>query len=480
MSGQTFISFTQQDLALFSEASGDRNPLHLNAGYARHTPYGQQVVFGCLGALACLGQLRWPAGTSVASLEAEFLRPMFLGVRYRIETWEKDGKQGALLFDGSTSLLSVTVIAGPALPDRLLEHPSPPASIRHEAILRTTAQIVPGLAISGTYSNPSAAPLTARWGPVDPLLITLFSWASYLVGMELPGESALFSKMVLTCPGTVPCSRNLDYRASVASVHSRSGQIRMDVALLTGDSTLASGQFWSYMRPSIPDLEEIDPTGIPSDSLAGRTAVLIGASRGLGAALKHALELRGATVYSMARSAATSSTPALTEVGDAADPEALQRLRERVLNERGRLDFLVCNACPPILPLRLEPNGAARIAAYIQQAVALTLAPLSEFLEPLERSEGCAVIISSSAVEHPVREWPHYLAAKQAVEMLARVAALQYPRVRSLIVRPPKLLTTMTNTPLGRLGAASPAALAHRIATRLESPLEPGKAETLA
>jgi len=168
-----------------------------------------------------------------------------------------------------------------------------------------------------------------------------------------------------------------------------------------------------------------------------------------------------------------------TEVGDAADPQALRRLGERVSREHGRLDFLICNACPPILPLRLEPNAAGRIAAYINLAVSLTLAPLCEFLELLNSSEGCAVIISSAAVERPVREWPHYVAAKQAVEALARVASLQYPSIRTLIVRPQKLLTTMTNTPMGRLRAASPGQLANRIAARLEDPLKPGETEIL-
>jgi hypothetical protein len=76
--------------------------------------------------------------------------------------------------------------------------------------------------------------------------------------------------------------------------------------------------------------------------------------------------------------------------------------------------------------MRLEPNATDRVGAYINSAVCLTLAPLCEFLELLNRSEGCAVIISSAFVEHPVKEFPHYIAAKQAVEMLGRVASLQY------------------------------------------------------
>jgi NAD(P)-dependent dehydrogenase (short-subunit alcohol dehydrogenase family) len=195
--------------------------------------------------------------------------------------------------------------------------------------------------------------------------------------------------------------------------------------------------------------------------------------------MKRALNLRGAAVFGMARSG-NADDLSRTEVGDAADTEALRRLRDRISREHGRLDFLICNAFPAVLPLRLEPNAAGRIEAYIQQAVSLTLTPLCEFLELLDRSNGCAVIISSIFVEHPVREFPHYIAAKRAVEALACVASLQYPRVCTLIVRPPKLLTAMTNTPLGRLGAASPGLYANRIAARLEDPLEPGKTEILS
>jgi NAD(P)-dependent dehydrogenase (short-subunit alcohol dehydrogenase family) len=89
------------------------------------------------------------------------------------------------------------------------------------------------------------------------------------------------------------------------------------------------------------------------------------------------------------------------------------------------------------------------------------------------------VVISSVAAERPVREWPHYVAAKNAVEALARVAPLQYPRISALIVRPEKLLTEMTNTPMGRRGALPPGQLAARIADRLGRPLTQGASEIL-
>lgn len=98
---ETVVSFSEQDLALFSEASGDRNPLHVDAEYAGRTPYGQQVVFGCLSAVACLNHLSLPVSWAPTWIEAEFLRPIFLGVSYRVETSIKDGVWLARLFDGA-------------------------------------------------------------------------------------------------------------------------------------------------------------------------------------------------------------------------------------------------------------------------------------------------------------------------------------------------------------------------------------------
>jgi NAD(P)-dependent dehydrogenase (short-subunit alcohol dehydrogenase family)/acyl dehydratase len=480
-SDQTSISFTEQDLELFSDASGDRNPLHLSQEYARRTPYGQPVVFGCLGAMACLGHIRPPAGWSATSLEASFLRPMFIGVKYRVETSRKQGRWEVHLFDGSTAVVSLMVKAKVSQKDEAQEEiAGPPVFERRDAAVRQLESIVPGLAISGSYACDAAALTTfaARWGVVDRFLPMLLSWGSYLVGMELPGESALFSKLVLHFHGTTRCSSPMNYQVSVASVDSRFGLVETEVSLSSGASPIASGQCWSFIRPPVPEVEEIDSTGVRPDSLAGRVAVILGSSRGLGAAMKRALALRGAAVFGMARSG-NAGDLSRTEVGDAADPEALRRLRERVSKEHGRLDFLICNACPPVLPLLLEPNAAGRIRTYIDLAVSLTLAPLSEFLELLNRSDGCAVIISSIYVEQPVKEFPHYVAAKRAVEALACVASLQYPRVCTLIVRPPKLLTAMTNTPIGKLGAASPGLFANRIAARLEGPLGPGKTEIL-
>jgi NAD(P)-dependent dehydrogenase (short-subunit alcohol dehydrogenase family)/acyl dehydratase len=478
---QPTVRFTEQDVGDFRDASGDWNPLHVDHEYARATAYGQPVIFGCLGAMECLRHIHLPAGWLATSLEAEFSRPMFLGVAYRVESSEKDGAWRARLFDGSAAVLSVSVNAQLS-PKRQSKSADATVGVtkRSEAILREEKDLVPGLETTGEYSCDGRAleRLALRRGGVDRGLAALLCWSSYLVGMELPGKSALFSRLALQLTGVDRLAAAMNYRASITSVDSRFGQIVMDVSLGSGTSTIASGQCWSFVRPLIPPLAAIDATGVKADSLAGRSAVILGSSRGLGAAIVQALEIRGAAVYGMSRSASAIET-SRTEVGDVGDPEALRRLRERVLKDRERLDFLVCNACPPVLPLRLEPSTVERISAYVDVAVSLTLAPLAEFLELLNRSEGCVVVISSIYVGQLVKEFPHYIAAKHAVEALARVASLQYRRVRTLIVRPRKMLTAMTNTPMGRLNAEPPHLIANRIAARLESPLEPGMTEFL-
>jgi acyl dehydratase len=193
--GQAAISFTEQDLEAFSEASGDRNPLHLSHQYARRTPYGQPVVFGCLGAMACLGHIHLPAGWSAIALEAEFLRPMFLGVEHRVETSQKDDQWTARLFDGKRPVVSVKVTAK-ASREEVTPEATVGASVfeRGVAAARQPEHIVAGLKISGVYACNAAAlaAVAARWGVADRLLATVLSWSSYLVGMELPGESALW------------------------------------------------------------------------------------------------------------------------------------------------------------------------------------------------------------------------------------------------------------------------------------------------
>ena len=78
---------------------------------------------------------------------------------------------------------------------------------------------------------------------------------------------------------------------------------------------------------------------------------------------------------------------------------------------------------------------------------------MSGFLDTLSERSGWNVVISSAFVRDLPAEWPHYVTAKYAVEGLVHWASAQHPKMHSLLVRPPKLLTDQTNTTFGRQGA---------------------------
>lgn len=465
------IQFTAQDLETFGNASGDRNPLHLSVSYARATSFGQPVVFGALGALACLARIDTAKCCAIKSLSADFHRPMFVDVNYRLERSERHGSEVIRIFDGSTNVLTLKVDFGAAWSP--VSHQSQASGVfaTENAIRLTWADLEANKEVEGHYRSDGAATklLLERFRLHDvptPIVEAIF-WSSYLVGMELPGECALFFRLVLDFEESMESAAGLHYSARVVSLNPAVHQIRIAGNLEANNRSLARASLTSFARQP---LENVAPkSGLVIDEfpdrLAGKLALVLGASRGFGAAVSIAFARAGATVIGTSR-AEFSGPEAVLGSGiemvrlDTANLESLRELKSSIESRYGHLDYLVCNAFPPIPSLRLEENAFDRLRAYLSAGVDLVLAPLCAFLELLNRSEGTLVLISSSAVEDPIREWPHYVAAKTAGESLVRVAQLQYERIRTVVFRPNRMLTDMTNTPMGRAKAESPAHVA--------------------
>jgi hypothetical protein len=106
------VSFAAEELALFSDASHDRNPLHCSADYARRTPFGEPVVFGVLAALASLGRLRDRPHQSIDKLQVEFRDALAVGVDYQLELEESADRAKLTLADGRRSTSRPAFAAG--------------------------------------------------------------------------------------------------------------------------------------------------------------------------------------------------------------------------------------------------------------------------------------------------------------------------------------------------------------------------------
>jgi acyl dehydratase len=65
-------TITESDVVAFAGLSGDHNPLHTDAEFARSTPFGERIAHGMLTVSISTGMSNWTgifAGTTIALLE---------------------------------------------------------------------------------------------------------------------------------------------------------------------------------------------------------------------------------------------------------------------------------------------------------------------------------------------------------------------------------------------------------------------------
>jgi NAD(P)-dependent dehydrogenase (short-subunit alcohol dehydrogenase family) len=181
------------------------------------------------------------------------------------------------------------------------------------------------------------------------------------------------------------------------------------------------------------------------------TALVTGASRGLGRALATTLSERGWRLVLDGRDtarliAAAASLPhpeLVTAVpGDVADPQHRAALAGAV---GPRLDLLVNNASDlgpsPLPPLaELDADEFRRVLTV--NAVA-PLALVQAVLPALRSARGTVVNISSDAAVEAYAGWGGYGASKAALDQLTAVLAVEHPELRVYAVDPGDMATDM-------------------------------------
>ncbi|PPQ39752.1 NAD(P)-dependent dehydrogenase, short-chain alcohol dehydrogenase family [Rhodoblastus acidophilus] len=191
--------------------------------------------------------------------------------------------------------------------------------------------------------------------------------------------------------------------------------------------------------------------------LAGRVALVTGASRGIGRAVALELAGRGAHVVALARTqgALEELDDAIRAAGgeatlvpaDIKDFEALDRLGAALHERWGRLDIFVANAgiLGPLTPIsHCDPDKWEQVFAINVTANQRLLRSLDMLLKA---SDAGRVVALSSGVAQKVRAyWGPYAASKAALEAMVRAYAAETENisaVRAMLVNPGPLRTKM-------------------------------------
>jgi NAD(P)-dependent dehydrogenase (short-subunit alcohol dehydrogenase family) len=170
------------------------------------------------------------------------------------------------------------------------------------------------------------------------------------------------------------------------------------------------------------------------------TAIVTGASRGLGLELARTLAGAGWRVLADARSGV--DIPGVTGVtGDVTDPFHLAHLVERA----DTLDLLINNAGalgPSPLP-RLAEASMDDLRDVLETNVVAPLALTQLALPLLRESHGIVINVTSDAAPEAYPGWGVYGSSKSALEAIGRVLAVEEPDVTVWQVDPGDLRTQM-------------------------------------
>jgi NAD(P)-dependent dehydrogenase (short-subunit alcohol dehydrogenase family) len=178
-------------------------------------------------------------------------------------------------------------------------------------------------------------------------------------------------------------------------------------------------------------------------------AVITGASRGLGAALAHALDARGWDLVVDARDAdalavAVGSSTAHAVPGDVTDPAHRRALAEAAAG-LGGADLLVNNAStlgaspmPRLVDLTHEVlEDVLRTNVVAPHALTRALLP------QLVARRGTVLNVTSDASVEPYEGWGAYGASKAALDHVTRILAAEQPDLRVYAVDPGDMRTRM-------------------------------------
>lgn len=116
--GEKFSSrkkITEEDIRLFADISGDRNPLHLDPEFASKSIFKQRVAHGMLTASLISAALASMSGTIILlSYSLSFLKPVYVGDELEAKVTVREVENGKIYLDAEVTKGKDVVVSGNA------------------------------------------------------------------------------------------------------------------------------------------------------------------------------------------------------------------------------------------------------------------------------------------------------------------------------------------------------------------------------
>ncbi len=306
---------------------------------------------------------------------------------------------------------------------------------------------------------------------------------SRLVGEHLPGERALYRSQELRF--LAPLRPGTPVRVAGEVI-----EVDPELSLLRLRTTVRSTDDGTIYVEGIAEvvIRDLDPAEAPaserpraapgSESLAGRRALIIGGSRGIGATIARELASRGAAlaityrndagaagrVCAAARAAGVPAVPIALELRD---PDSVRTAAQAACAALGGVDTLIHAGHGEIEKRSIERSDLAALEDAVRRAAGSLQVAVQALLPSLRERRGSIIALSSSVtLESPPSGWSAYSVAKHALVGLVRSLAVELgvfgvrvnlvspatTETESTIALPPRVRDALAaRAPLGRL-----------------------------
>lgn len=255
------------------------------------------------------------------------------------------------------------------------------------------------------------------------------SLLSTLIGMKLPGQGALYLSQNINFINPVFIGDTVKVTGIVEKIFSstRILEIRTEGVNQQGIKVLTGKAKVRVLKLSEWAENERKREGINmSNLLEGKTALVTGASRGIGKAIAKTLAANGAFVwlnYNKSERAAIELKSEIQQAGgiceivkaDVTIQSEIDVLIDKIA-EKGKLDILVNNAGPVIKSARFEDIIYEDIMSAFENIVGSVFKVTKAVLPYLKETKGRIInIVTSAALGRTAYNWLPYVTAKSAL-----------------------------------------------------------------